>query len=31
MLQIADMLSQADDRIALKHPVEIYAESLSAR
>jgi len=31
MLQIADMLSQAGDRIAVKHPVEIYAESLSAR
>jgi len=27
MLQIADMLSQAGDRIAVKHPVEIYAES----
>jgi len=31
MLQIADMLSQAGDRIAVKHPVEIYAESFSAR
>jgi glycolate oxidase iron-sulfur subunit len=30
MLQIADMLSQAGDRIAVKHPVEIYAESLPA-
>jgi glycolate oxidase iron-sulfur subunit len=29
MLQIADMLSQAGDRIAVKHPVEIYAESFS--
>jgi glycolate oxidase iron-sulfur subunit len=29
MLQISDMLSQAGDRIAVKHPVEIYAESLS--
>ncbi len=31
MLQIADMLSQAGDRIAVRHPVEIYAESFSAR
>jgi glycolate oxidase iron-sulfur subunit len=31
MLQISDMLSQAGDRIAVKHPVEIYAESFSAR
>jgi glycolate oxidase iron-sulfur subunit len=31
MLQIADMLSQAGDRIAVKHPVELYAESLSGR
>ncbi len=30
MLQIADMLSQAGDRIAVKHPIEIYAESFSA-
>jgi glycolate oxidase iron-sulfur subunit len=30
MLQISDMLSQAGDRIAVKHPVEIYAESFSA-
>jgi glycolate oxidase iron-sulfur subunit len=29
MLQISDMLSQAGDRIAVKHPVEIYAESFS--
>jgi len=28
MLQISDMLSQAGDRIAVKHPVQIYAESL---
>ncbi len=28
MLQISDMLSQAGDRIAVKHAVEIYAESL---
>jgi glycolate oxidase iron-sulfur subunit len=31
MLQISDMLSQAGDRIAIKHPVEIYAESFSSR
>ena len=30
MLQISDMLSRAGDRIAVKHPVEIYAESFSA-
>ncbi|MFO7709023.1 MAG: (Fe-S)-binding protein [Desulfobacterales bacterium] len=30
MLQISDMLSQAGDRIAVRHPVEIYAESFSA-
>jgi glycolate oxidase iron-sulfur subunit len=30
MLQISDMLSQAGDRIAVKHPVEIYAESIPA-
>lgn len=29
MLQISDMLSQAGDRIAVRHPVEIYAESLA--
>lgn len=29
MLQISDMLSQAGDRIAVRHPVEIYAESLT--
>ena len=28
MLQIGDMLSQAGDRLALRHPVEIYAETL---
>jgi len=27
MLQISDMLSQAGDRIAVKHPIEIFAES----
>jgi glycolate oxidase iron-sulfur subunit len=30
MLQISDMLSQAGDRIAVKHPVEIYAEAFSS-
>jgi len=29
MLQISDMLSQAGDRVALRHPVEIYAETLA--
>lgn len=28
MLQLNDMLSQAGDRIAVKHPVELYAETL---
>jgi glycolate oxidase iron-sulfur subunit len=28
MIQISDMLSKAGDRIAVRHPVEIYAESL---
>jgi glycolate oxidase iron-sulfur subunit len=28
MLQITDMLSQAGDRIRVKHAVEIYAEAL---
>lgn len=28
MMQIADMMSQAGDRIAVKHPVELYAQSL---
>jgi glycolate oxidase iron-sulfur subunit len=31
MLQIGDMLSQAGDRLALRHPVEIYAETLARR
>jgi glycolate oxidase iron-sulfur subunit len=29
MLQIADMLSQAGDRIEVKHAIEVYAESLN--
>ena len=28
MMQIADMLSKAGDRIAVKHPVELYAQSI---
>ena len=28
MMQIADMMSQAGDRIAIKHPVELYAQTL---
>ena len=28
MLQISDALSRAGDRIAVRHPVEIYAEQL---
>ena len=28
MMQISDMLSQAGDRIAVKHPVELYAQTL---
>ncbi|MDO9083036.1 MAG: (Fe-S)-binding protein [Humidesulfovibrio sp.] len=28
MLQISDMLSRSGDRIAVRHPMEIYAESL---
>lgn len=28
MLQISDMLSRSGDRVAVKHPMEIYAESL---
>jgi len=28
MMQISDMLSQAGDRIAVKHPIELYAQSL---
>ncbi len=31
MLQIGDMLSQAGDRLAIRHPVEIYAETLAGR
>ena len=31
MIQISDMLSKANERIAVKHPVEIYAESLKKR
>ena len=31
MLQIGDMLSQAGDSLALRHPVEIYAETLVGR
>jgi glycolate oxidase iron-sulfur subunit len=29
MIQLSDALSKAGDRIAVKHPVEIYAESLA--
>jgi len=29
MMQIADMLSHAGDRIAVKHPIELYAQSIS--
>lgn len=29
MLQISDLLSQAGDRLALRHPVEIYRETLA--
>jgi glycolate oxidase iron-sulfur subunit len=28
MLQISDMLSKAGDNVAIKHPIEIYAETL---
>jgi glycolate oxidase iron-sulfur subunit len=28
MLQMTDMLSQAGDRVRVKHAVEVYAESL---
>ena len=31
MLQIGDMLSQAGDKLVIKHPVEIYAETLTGR
>jgi glycolate oxidase iron-sulfur subunit len=30
MLQISDMLSRHNDRIAIRHPVEIYAEGVAA-
>jgi glycolate oxidase iron-sulfur subunit len=30
MLQLTDMLSQAGDRVEVKHAAEIYAESLQA-
>jgi glycolate oxidase iron-sulfur subunit len=29
MLQISDVLSRSKDRIAVKHPIEIYAEALN--
>jgi Fe-S oxidoreductase len=28
MIQISDMLSQADAKIAVRHPVELLAETL---
>jgi len=31
MLQIGDMLSQAGDQLSIRHPVEIYAETLTRR
>jgi glycolate oxidase iron-sulfur subunit len=31
MMQIGDMLSQAGDRLAIRHPIEIYAETLARR
>ncbi|KAF5042176.1 Lactate utilization protein A [anaerobic digester metagenome] len=31
MLQIGDMLSQAGDKLAIRHPVEIYAETLAGK
>ena len=31
MLQITDMLSQAGDRIQVKHAIEVYAESLAGK
>ncbi len=31
MLQIGDMLSQAGNRLAIRHPVELYAETLARR
>jgi hypothetical protein len=30
MMQISDMLSQAGDAVAVRHFIEIYAESLAA-
>jgi glycolate oxidase iron-sulfur subunit len=29
MLQISDVLSRSKDRLAVKHPIEIYAEGLN--
>ncbi len=31
MIQISDMLSKSKDRITVKHPIEIYAESLKKK
>ncbi|RPH49027.1 MAG: (Fe-S)-binding protein, partial [Desulfobacteraceae bacterium] len=31
MIQISDMLSKANEKIAVKHPIEIYAESLKKK
>jgi glycolate oxidase iron-sulfur subunit len=31
MLQISDVLSRSKDRIAVRHPIEIYAEALSTK
>jgi glycolate oxidase iron-sulfur subunit len=31
MLQLTDMLSQAGDRVQVKHAIEVYAESLAGR
>jgi glycolate oxidase iron-sulfur subunit len=31
MIQISDMLSRANEKITVKHPIEIYAESLKKR
>jgi glycolate oxidase iron-sulfur subunit len=31
MLQIGDMLSQSGDKLAIRHPVEIYAETLAGK
>jgi glycolate oxidase iron-sulfur subunit len=30
MIQISDMLSQANVQIAVRHPVELFAETLDA-